>query len=210
MNIFVYILGRIPPTICVSSAKWSPILQTGWLWCHSMQMVCTEYSVCVECTVCLLWKKLHRIELHKYCKKDQLNSGRKSLFIERHSVHYQIRPGILRFSVHILIGLLVPVYLCTKIPLWSGSSGKSRELREHTPKKTCLNLVIAQIRGTPLPYEIWAPKEHFSPGCSKNFNTVFVQWKSNELQIIWASTEHPPPLWAMPKFKQVFFKCVLP
>ena len=49
--------------------------------------------------------------------KDQLNSGREGLFIERHSVHYQIRPGILRFSVHILIGLLVALYLCTKIPL---------------------------------------------------------------------------------------------
>ena len=68
MNIFVYILGRIPPTIFVSSVKWSPILQASWPWCHSMQMVCTKYSVCVECTVCLLWKKLQRIELHKYCK----------------------------------------------------------------------------------------------------------------------------------------------
>ena len=38
-------------------------------------------------------------------------------FIVRHSVHYQIRPGILRFSVHILIALLVLLYLCTKIPL---------------------------------------------------------------------------------------------
>ena len=38
-------------------------------------------------------------------------------FIVRHSLHYQIRPGILRFSVHILIALLVLVYLCTKIPL---------------------------------------------------------------------------------------------
>ena len=75
MNIFVYILGRIPPTIFVSSAKWIPILQSGWLWCHSMQMVCTEYSVCVECTVCILWKKLHRIELHKYCKKTSWTVG---------------------------------------------------------------------------------------------------------------------------------------
>ena len=38
-------------------------------------------------------------------------------FIVRRSLHYQIRPGILKFSVHILIALLVPVYLCTKIPL---------------------------------------------------------------------------------------------
>ena len=69
MNIFVYILGRIPPTSFVSSARWSPILQAGWPWCHSIQMVCIEYTVCVECTVCLLWKKLHRIKLHKYYKK---------------------------------------------------------------------------------------------------------------------------------------------
>ena len=31
MNIFVYILGRIPPTSFVSSSRWSPILQAGWL-----------------------------------------------------------------------------------------------------------------------------------------------------------------------------------
>ena len=51
-------------------------------------------------------------------QKDQLNSGMEGLFIEIHSVHYQIIPGILRFSVHILIGLLVELYLSTKIPLW--------------------------------------------------------------------------------------------
>ena len=49
MNIFVYILGRILPSF-VSSARWSPILQAGWPWSHSMQMVCTEYTVCVEWT----------------------------------------------------------------------------------------------------------------------------------------------------------------
>ena len=117
MNIFVYIPGRIPPTIFVSSAKWSPILQTGWLWCHSMQMVCTEYSVCVECTVCLLWKKLHRIELHKYCKKTSWTVGGRACLLK--DTVYTTRSDLesLGFSVHILIVLLVPVYLCTKIPL---------------------------------------------------------------------------------------------
>ena len=45
----------------------------------------------------------------------------------------------------------------------------------HTCKKKCLNFGIAQIMGDPSPNEIWAPKDHFSPGCSKNVNTVFVQ-----------------------------------
>ena len=117
INIFVYILGRIPPTSFVSSARWSPILQADWLWCHSMQMVCTEYAVCVECTVCLFWKKLHRIKLHKYYKKTSWTVGGRPFFIVRHSVHYQIGPGILRFSVHILITILVLLYLCTNIPL---------------------------------------------------------------------------------------------
>ena len=49
--------------------------------------------------------------------------GGRAFFIVRHSVHYQIRPGILRFSVHILIALLVLVYLCTKIPLWGVTAG---------------------------------------------------------------------------------------
>ena len=118
MNICVYILGRIPPTRFVSSARWSPILQAGWPWCHSMQMVCTEYAVCVECTVCLLWKKLHRIKYINITKRpvEQWEGG--FFFIVRHSIHYQIGPGILRFSVHILLALLVPLYLWTKIPLW--------------------------------------------------------------------------------------------
>ena len=52
-------------------------------------------------------------------------------FIVRHSLHYQIRPGILRFSVHILIALLVPVYLCTKIPLCEGAiSNNGKQIKE--------------------------------------------------------------------------------
>ena len=61
-------------------------------------------STCVN-----LLQKLRNIGI-----EDQLNSGREGFFIVRHSVHYQIRPGILRFSVHILIALLVLLYLCTK------------------------------------------------------------------------------------------------
>ena len=61
--------------------------------------------------------------------------------------------------------------------------------------KNCLNLGIAQIMGDPPPppYEIWAPKEHFSPGCSKNVNTVFVQWKSNNSKQF-GQAQNPPPL----------------
>ena len=55
-------------------------------------------------------------------KKRPVEQWEGVFFIVRHSLHYQIRPGILRFSVHILIALLVPVYLCTKIPLWPGET----------------------------------------------------------------------------------------
>ena len=50
-------------------------------------------------------------------KKRPVEQWEGVFFIVRHSLHYQIRPGILRFSVHILIALLVLLYLCTKIPL---------------------------------------------------------------------------------------------
>ena len=50
-------------------------------------------------------------------KKRPVEQWEGVFFIVRHSLHYQIRPGILRFSVHILIALLVLLYLCTKITL---------------------------------------------------------------------------------------------
>ena len=39
-------------------------------------------TLCVECTVCLLWKKLHRIELHKYCKNTSWTVGGRACLLK--------------------------------------------------------------------------------------------------------------------------------
>ena len=57
MNIFVYILGRIPPKKLLAQQSEAQYSRLAGLWCHSMQMVCTEYSVCVECTVCVSYER---------------------------------------------------------------------------------------------------------------------------------------------------------
>ena len=118
MNMFVYILGRIPLTIVVSSAKWKPNT-LSWLVMVSLYADALYWVQCV-----------YRVYL--LCVSYEISSIELNYINITKSLVEQCDGELVywnTFSVHILIDILVALYLWTNSLLCAQSSAPNIPLR---------------------------------------------------------------------------------